>query len=65
MPRRQVTIELDEFGYSELEAVAQEQGVSVEELIVHAAMYYLADAGNGRMATKVPRNGRAAEPEPS
>lgn len=54
MSGRQITIELDEFGYSELEAIANRQGVSIEDLVAHAAIYYLAHAESGTMATKVP-----------
>jgi hypothetical protein len=55
MPMRQVTIAFDEFGFTELESLAERQGVTLEELVAHAAMYYLADADNGRMAAKVPQ----------
>ncbi len=66
MSRRQVTVELDEFGYAELEAVARRQGVTIEDLIAHAAMYYLAQADNGSMAVRVPVDGdRRPAREPS
>ena len=66
MSMRQVTIAFDEFGFTELESLAERQGVTIEELVAHAAMYYLADADSGRMAAKVPQRhgGRAPEPQP-
>lgn len=48
-----VTIELDDFGFEQLSRAAQRQGVSLEELLVHASMYYLSDLDSGRIATKV------------
>ena len=60
MARHKVTIELDDFGYTELEAIAQRQGVTIEELVAHAAMYYLAGAGNGSMAAQVPQGADGA-----
>ena len=66
MSMRQVTIAFDEFGYTELESLAERQGVTIEELVAHAAMYYLADADSGRMAAKVPQrdSGRAVASQP-
>ena len=55
-----VTIELDDFGFEQLAQEAQRQGVSLEELLVHAGMYYLSDLDSGRMATRVFRE-RVAE----
>lgn len=53
MTPHRVTIEFDDFGFDQLTEAAARQGVSVEELLVHAGMYYLADLDGGRMATKV------------
>jgi hypothetical protein len=50
-----VEVEFDEFGWEALTDEAQRQGVTVEELVVHAAMYYLADADRGRFSHRVPR----------
>jgi hypothetical protein len=47
-----VTLTLDEFGWDALRSEAASQGVSIEELILHASMYYLADARRGRMARR-------------
>ena len=66
MSMRQVTIAFDEFGFTELESLAERQGVTLEELVAHAAMYYLADADSGRMAARVPQRdvSSAAAPQP-
>jgi hypothetical protein len=50
-----VEVEFDEFGWEVLTDEAHRQGVTVEELVVHAAMYYLADADHGRFSHRVPR----------
>ena len=54
-----VEVEFDEFGWEALTDEAQRQGVTVEELVAHAAMYYVADADRGRFSHRVPR-GRGA-----
>jgi len=48
-----VTAAFDDFGYSLLRAEAERQGVTVEELLAHAALYYLADVDSGRAAHRV------------
>jgi hypothetical protein len=50
------TITLSEFAYSGLLAEAERQGVPLEELLQHAAMYYLADLDSGRLAARVLRD---------
>jgi hypothetical protein len=57
-----VEVEFDEFGWEALTDEAQRQGVTVEELVVHAAMYYLGDADRERYSHRVPR-GRTAPDE--
>jgi predicted DNA-binding ribbon-helix-helix protein len=49
-----VEVEFDAFGWEALHNVAERQGVSVEELVAHAAMYYLADEDSGRTSHNVP-----------
>jgi hypothetical protein len=44
------TIELSDFAWASLEEEADRQGVSVEDLLAHAAMYYLGDLDSGRVA---------------
>jgi hypothetical protein len=51
--RYHAKLEFDGFGFSNLCAEAQRQGVSMDELLVHAAMYYLADRDSGRTAHRV------------
>ncbi|MEA2468489.1 MAG: hypothetical protein QOJ57_2615 [Thermoleophilaceae bacterium] len=53
---QRITIEFDEFGWQSLSAEATRQGVTLEELLVHAAMYYLADLDSGRVAARVFRS---------
>jgi hypothetical protein len=47
------TIQLSDFAWSALNDEAERQGVALEELLAHAAMYYLADLDSGRMAARV------------
>ena len=51
-----VEIEFDEFGWEAVTEEARSQGVPVAELVVHAAMYYLADADPARFSHRVPRD---------
>ena len=53
-----VTAEFDDFGYALLRAEAERQGVPVEDLLAHAALYYLADVDSGRAAHRVLPTGR-------
>ena len=53
-----VEITLSPFAFEELRAEAAREGVTLEQLLSHAAMYYLADANSGRMARRFPRAGR-------
>ena len=50
-----VEVEFDEFGWEALTDEARRQGVTIEELVVYAAMYYLADADRERFSHRVPR----------
>jgi hypothetical protein len=47
------TIQLSDFAWSALVAEAKRQEVPVEDLLAHAAMYYLADLDSGRVAARV------------
>jgi hypothetical protein len=60
---RKVEVEFDKFGWEALTELARREGVSVAELVHHAAMYYLADADRERFAHRLPRS--AAQPDPS
>jgi hypothetical protein len=56
-------VELDTFGWEALTAEAKRQGVSLEELLYHAAMHYLACDRRG-FSYEVPRERPRVEPEP-
>jgi hypothetical protein len=63
MTAHSITVAFDDFGWSALRDEAHNQGISVEELVVHAAMYYLSDLDSGRIAGQV--LGRAEAPDES
>jgi hypothetical protein len=48
-------ITFDDFGWEALSREAKLQGTSVEELVYHAAIYYLATPDTGRVSYGVPR----------
>jgi hypothetical protein len=50
---RRLGLDLDAFGWEALEEEARRQGVTVERLVEHAALYYLADLDSGRVAKRV------------
>jgi hypothetical protein len=50
----EATVSLTEFGWNALSDEAERQGIPVEELLAHAAMYYVADLDAGRLAARVP-----------
>jgi hypothetical protein len=52
---RKIEVEFDEFGWEALTELARREGVSIEELVRHAAMYYLADVDSERFSHRVPR----------
>jgi hypothetical protein len=54
MKKYRVEVEFQEFGWLALNEAAESQGVAIEELIQHAAMYFLASADQGRISHKVP-----------
>jgi hypothetical protein len=49
-----VTLQLDEFGSRALEQESARLGVSQEELVRFALLYYLADIDSGRTARSIP-----------
>ena len=53
--QRLLTLSLEEFGASTLEAEAKRYSVSTAGLAGHAVRYYLSDRDSGRMALRVPR----------
>lgn len=54
-----VEVTLGGFAFAELSAEAEREGVTLEELLGHAVMYYLADADSGRVARRFPRTGKS------
>jgi hypothetical protein len=62
---RSLTLSLEEFGASTLEAEAERYSVSPVELGRRAARYYLSDRDSGRMAFKVPRLPQEPERRPA
>jgi hypothetical protein len=59
-PKLELTF--DEFGWQALIDEADRQGVTIEELVAHAAMYYLANADRERLSHRVLRAPRDPEP---
>jgi hypothetical protein len=47
-------LELDHHTWEELELESMRQGVTVERLVEHAALYLMADLDSGRVATRIP-----------
>jgi len=54
---KRIEIGFGDFTWSRLEEQASRQGVSVEELVSHAVLYFLADLDPNRIARRVPRLG--------
>jgi hypothetical protein len=52
-PALQLTVELDQASWRELEAEATRQEVSTEALLEHAIMYFLADVDSGRLERRM------------
>ena len=45
-------VDLDGFAFERLEGEARRQGVTIDQLVKHALMYYIADLDSGRIARK-------------
>jgi hypothetical protein len=60
-----VEVVFDDFGWEALNREAELQGVAIEDLIYHAAIYYLA-ADPEKLSHRVPKDmpGPPEEPEP-
>jgi hypothetical protein len=61
--RREVTLSLEQFGHTALEARAVDFDVPVSALVRQAALYYLAVRGSERTALRIPRFAREAQGE--
>ena len=48
-----IEVTFDEFGWRALTDEARRQGVTIEELVAHATMYYLADSDTERFSRRV------------
>jgi hypothetical protein len=59
---RKVTLTLEEFGRNLLDAQAKALGVAPAAIVSEGALYFLAERGSERAATKIPRFG--SEPTP-
>jgi hypothetical protein len=59
---RSLTLEMDVFGLQALTELADRQGGSASRLARMAAQYYLAEAGDGRPAWRVPSFAHEVEP---
>jgi hypothetical protein len=62
---RTIEVTFDEFGWGALTDEAKRQGVTIEELVAHAAMYYLADSDSERLSRRVLRGVGDSEPNAS
>lgn len=53
---RELTLKLDDFAWENIAEEATREGLTVEELVGYAVLYYLADADSGRVARQVSRS---------
>jgi hypothetical protein len=53
---RSLTLRLDDFAWEAIEQESTRLGVSVEDLIAFAVLYYLADVDSGRIARGISRS---------
>jgi hypothetical protein len=51
-----VNLRLSGFAWEAIEQESARQGVSVEDLVAFAVLYYLADADSGRIARQISRS---------
>jgi hypothetical protein len=63
--QRLLTLSLEEFGASTLDAEAERYSVSPVRLARHAVRYYLSDRDSGRMALRVPGLSQAGTRQPA
>jgi hypothetical protein len=53
---RSLTVTLDGFAWESITEEAAREGLTVEELVGYAVLYYLADADSGRVARQISRS---------
>jgi hypothetical protein len=51
---RSVSVRLQGFAWEAVEEESERMGVSVEELVAYATLYYLADVDSGRISRRIP-----------
>ena len=56
-----VTVRLETGDWDELEEAAEEQGIPLEQLLVHAVVLFLADLDSGRVAAEIALSEDAGE----
>ena len=62
---RAVGLSLDGFAWAALESEANEEGLTVEQLITFAVLYYLADQDSGRIARRPSKGPYPGPSEPA
>jgi hypothetical protein len=62
---RRVTLTLEGFAWETLDEEAAREGVTTDELITFAALYYLADVDSGRIARRITRSPFPSRPSPA
>jgi hypothetical protein len=60
---RPLELKLDGFAWEAVEQESARAGVSVQELVSFAVMYYLADVDSGRVARQISRSPQPRSPE--
>lgn len=55
----ELELDLDHHTWDEVESESKRQGVTVERLVEHAALYLMADLDSGRVATRIPADENA------
>jgi hypothetical protein len=53
--KRRLALRLDDFAWEAIQHESTRLGVSEEELVAYAVLYYLADIDSGRIARRIPR----------
>jgi hypothetical protein len=61
--RLAVEFDLEQQTWRELDAESERQGVPVERLLEHAALYLIADLGSGRVPGRIARDWTQTQPE--
>ena len=54
--KRSLALSMDDFAWEAIEHESAHLGVSEEELVAYAVLYYLADVDSGRIARRVDRS---------